>query len=222
MVESFVRWIPSRHDFRCVPTEGLAAMILGCLLVSESLGSRTTGIVVEAEAYLGIADRACHAFGGRKTPRLRALWSGPGLAYTYAMHQQWLLNITAQQEGIPECVLVRALWPLDGLGVMASRRGVAWDDQARLLPARLGTLTSGPGRLCKALCIDKAQYGWDLLDPGSLLRLEVATDEQLAEAGIREGTRICSGPRVGVAAAGPDALRPLRFWFEGNPLVSRH
>jgi len=215
----YKRWTPNLRDLASLPTECLARLLLGTLLVCDDPAPKTTGIIIETEAYLGVRDRACHAFGGRKTPRLSVLWSDPGLAYVYSMHTRWLLNITTQPEGVPECVLVRALWPIEGIGAMAERRVHPVHEPPRRI--ELASLVSGPGRLCQAMGISKRHYGVRLLDEASPLRLVEAADEDLAAAGVIEGAPIASGPRIGVSRAGNDALLPLRFWIQGNPLVSR-
>ena len=102
MADLFRQWTPNRDDLAALSTEQLAQAMLGAQIVCTSPESATAGIIVEAEAYLGVNDRACHTFGGRKTPRLEALWLGPGHAYVYTIHMHWLLNITTQPEGVPQ------------------------------------------------------------------------------------------------------------------------
>lgn len=220
MSDTFYPWTPNRQDLEALETDEIARAILGTLLVCETGGVLTAGVIVEAEAYLGVVDRACHTYKGRKTPRLETLWMGPGRAYVYTIHQQWLLNVTTRPEGDPQCVLIRALWPAIGIETMATRRKIVFDTTSPRL-RDLVRLTSGPGRLCSAMGIDRSHNGLDLLDPNSLLRLEAAPPGMLRAAGIDQTTRICRGPRIGVQSAGEDASLPLRFWFDGNPFVSK-
>jgi len=182
----------------------VARELLGKLLVVPAAGGeRVSGRVVETEAYLGAGDKASHAFGNRRTARTETMYAVGGTAYVYfvyGMHHQF--NVVTGAEGSPHAVLVRALEPAEGLELMRLRRPVK-DDRA---------LTSGPGKLCRALGIDRSFDGADLT--GGRLWLE---DDG---ARVRPG-EVASGPRVGVAYAGEDALRPWRFWNKGNPFVSR-
>ena len=182
----------------------VARELLGKLLVVPAKGGeRVSGRVVETEAYLGESDRASHAFGGRRTARTETMYAAGGTAYVYfvyGMHHQF--NVVTGAEGSPHAVLVRALEPVEGLDWMRRRRPVE-DDRA---------LTSGPGKLCQALGIDRSFDGADLTGPR--LWLEDGGGPPAPE-------EIASGPRVGVAYAAEDALRPYRLWLRGNAFVSR-
>ncbi|HUG48820.1 MAG TPA: DNA-3-methyladenine glycosylase [Candidatus Limnocylindria bacterium] len=185
-----------------------ARRLLGWRIVSRDAEGECRGRIVETEAYGGPDDRASHARAGL-TRRTAPMFGAPGLAYVYlvyGMHE--CLNVVAHEEGGAGAVLLRAAEPLDGGELMRRRRG-----RAGSVPA---LLASGPARLCRALGVDRSLSGHDLL-AGARLWLEPppagaeAADEQVA-----------SGPRVGVAYAGPDwAERPWRFWLSGHPAVSR-
>ncbi|MDQ3806383.1 MAG: DNA-3-methyladenine glycosylase [Acidobacteriota bacterium] len=182
----------------------VARELLGKLLVVPAPGgARVSGRVVETEAYLGAGDRASHAFGGRRTARTETMYAAGGTAYVYfvyGLHHQF--NVVTGAEGSPHAVLVRALEPFEGLDWMRRRRPVT-DDRA---------LTSGPGKLCQALGLDRTFDGADITGP----RLWLEDD------GARGApAEVASGPRVGVAYAGEDALRPWRFWLKGSAFVSR-
>ena len=180
-------------------TRELARALLGRILVH----GETAGRIVETEAYLGLSDRACHAWGGRRTPRLEPLYGPPGHAYIYLIYGMYhCLNVVTQEEGTPECVLLRALEPLEGLEKMAERSG------GKLRPARL---CAGPGRLCRALGLDKTLTGRDLLTGDFFL----AEGEDIPAEGI------VAAPRVGVDYAGEDRDRPWRYYIAGSPFVSR-
>ena len=135
--------------FYARPTAEVARELLGKILVH----GQTAGRIVETEAYLGREDRAAHAWHGL-TPRTRVLFGPPGHAYIYliyGMHE--CLNLVAEPEGTPGCVLIRALEPLAGIGVMRERRPAA---------RRIGDLTDGPGKLTAALGITRSLYGADV------------------------------------------------------------
>lgn len=180
-------------------TREIARALLGQILVHGT----TAGRIVETEAYLGVSDRACHAWGGRRTPRLEPLYGPPGHAYIYLIYGMYhCLNVVTKPAGQPECVLIRALEPLAGLEAMAERSG------GKLLPAQL---CAGPGRLCRALELDRSLSGVNLL----------AGDFFLAEGRGVPAELIGSSPRIGVDYAGKDKDRPWRYYVKGSPFVSR-
>ncbi|HLM57080.1 MAG TPA: DNA-3-methyladenine glycosylase [Pyrinomonadaceae bacterium] len=172
------------------------------LVVPAPTGERVSGRVVEVEAYVGVEDRASHAYGGRRTARTETMYAPGGAAYVYfvyGMHHQF--NVVAGPGGTPEAVLVRAVEPEEGVEWMRRRRPVLKDRE----------LTNGPGKLCRALGIDLTYNGEDLT--GRRVWLE--------DAGFQVSpSDIASGPRVGVAYAGEDALLPYRLWIKDNPFVS--
>jgi DNA-3-methyladenine glycosylase len=186
------------RDFLLGPVADVARGLLGARLISDVGGIRTSGVIVETEAYEGPDDPASHAAtrAGR-TRRNRAMFGPPGHAYVYRIYgMHWCVNVVTGPEGDPQAVLLRGLDPLEGLEAMARRRG--------------GTapLAAGPGRLCEALGITGALYGHDLRRPP--LRLEPGW--------VLARERIGVGGRIGVRAA---ADRPLRFYVRGAPGVSR-
>ncbi len=201
---------PPRAFFRRDPIT-LARALLGQRLVralstDDGRTIRLAGLIVEVEAYLGVEDRAAHTFGGRRTARNESMWGDGGYAYvyfTYGMHH--CLNVVAETAGEPTAVLLRALEPTEGIEVMQDQRPAA---------RRETDLASGPGKLCRALGIDRGLDRADLIG-GEALWIERVQKNTLPRA------RIGVGPRVGVGYAGPWAERPLRFFLRGNPHVSR-
>src|SRR5271167_476767 len=131
------------------PTIEVARDLLGKVLVHGP----TAGIIVETEAYLGGDDLAAHSARGI-TPRTRVIFGPPGHAYVYFIYGMYeCLNLVAEPEGQPGCVLVRAIEPLAGIATMRRRRPAA---------KRLEDLASGPGKLTLALDITRKQNGADL------------------------------------------------------------
>ncbi len=184
----------------------VARALLGQRLVSVRQGVRTAGRIVETEAYLGVADRAAHTFGGRNTARNRTMWGDGGHAYVYFVYGiHHCVNVVAGRIGEPVAVLLRALEPEEGLETMFARRRTARSARE---------LCSGPGKLCAALAIDRRFDGEDLVTSERLF-LE-ATRRRALPARL-----IAVGARVGVTYAGEWAARPLRFWVRDNPYVSR-
>lgn len=182
----------------------LARGLLGKrLVVPAEDGARVSGRIVETEAYLGAEDKAAHSYKNRRTARTETMFAIGGTAYVffvYGMHHQF--NVVAGVEGLPQAVLVRAIEPEEGLEWMRLRRPGKSDRE----------LTSGPGKLCRALGIDRTFDGADLT--GARVWVEDA-----GAAPTPEG--IVSGPRIGIAYAEEYALKPWRFWVRDNIYVSK-
>lgn len=191
-------------DFYKRDTKKVAKELLGKILVHVTpKGERVSGRIVETEAYLGIEDRACHSFGDRKSARTQPLYMVGGHSYVfliYGMH--FCFNVVTREQGVPEAVLIRALEPLEGIEVMRKRRPKAKRDL---------DLTSGPGKLCSALAIDKKSDAV-ILNEGRLI---------IEDAPQLKPSKIIASPRVGVDYAGEAALWPLRFSERDNVFVSK-
>jgi len=172
------------------------------LVVPGRNGSRVSGLIVETEAYRGPQDRASHAWNGRRTQRTETMYGPGGTAYVYFVYGMYnQFNVVTNVEEIPHAVLVRALEPAEGLEVMRRRRRGRSEYQ----------LTSGPGRLCLAMGIDRK------LDKADLLGEHVWIEE-----GISISPRqMARGPRIGIDYAGKWIDKPWRFWVRDNPFVSR-
>ena len=176
----------------------VARELLGALVVSEVGGERTSGRIVETEAYLGREDPASHGYRDRRNERNAALFGPPGTWYVYLSYgMHWCSNLVCGPEGTAGAVLLRALEPVEGLEVMRRRRG-GMDDRH---------LCSGPGKLCQALGITRA------LD-GSLMP---RSDVLVCPAAGKPRSSIVTTPRIGITKA---ADWPLRFCVEGSPFVS--
>ncbi|MGM9522156.1 MAG: DNA-3-methyladenine glycosylase [Oscillospiraceae bacterium] len=182
-------------------TLSVAEQLIGCTLISRIGGVETGGIIVETEGYLGALDPAAHSYKG-KSPRVRVLYGQKGLAYIYLIYgMYWCLNFSTGPEGIPECVLIRALEPTIGIPAMIKRRGTD----------KLKNLCSGPGKLCGALGITGDNYGCDLCDDTSpLILLE-----------NNEPHRIERSARIGIDYAGDARDNLWRFTLSESPFVSK-
>src|SRR5664279_4841674 len=102
----------------------IARELLGKILVTQLDGIRTSGRIVETEAYAGVGDRASHAFGGRRTARSEHLYGKPGTVYVYiAYGMHHLFNVITNKKDTPHGVLIRALEPLEGIDFMLKRTG---------------------------------------------------------------------------------------------------
>lgn len=178
----------------------VARELLGQVLVRESPDGRTTGRIVEVEAYLAEGDPASHAFRGR-TRRNASMFGPPGHAYVYAIHARWCLNVVTQPEGVPSAVLIRAVEPCEGIELMQHRRGTTVTRD----------LARGPARLCEAFAIDRALDAVDLTRAETLWIAAASRD-------LADESRIMTSPRIGVSSA---VDRPLRFFLADNPFVSK-
>jgi DNA-3-methyladenine glycosylase len=185
-------------DFFARNTVEVALDLLGTYLVRVKNGRRMVGRVVEVEAYRGRDDPASHAFRGL-TRRNAPMFGEPGHAYIYFTYgNHFCLNVTTQKAGTPGAVLFRAVEPVEGLDIMRRFRPSVPDSD----------LTNGPGKLTKALAIDKSLNELDMTRRGPLY-LEA-----------RNGSKfeICRSTRVGIRE-GSDRL--WRFYMRGNQYVSK-
>jgi len=188
------------RSFYARPTLVVAKELLGKVLVHDTAAGVTAGMIVEAEAYIGEDDPACHAAPG-PTRRNEPLYGVPGIAYVYLNYGiHYLVNAVTELEGSPAAVLIRAVEPIEGLELMATRRS---PDGRRIDPA---DLCRGPGNLTRAMGITLQQNRLDLT--GSELYIE--------DRGLRRGA-VSWGPRIGIRVA---VDRPWRCWVAGNRSVS--
>jgi DNA-3-methyladenine glycosylase len=183
------------RDFYARPAIEVARDCLGKVLMHGSAAGR----IVEVEAYLGVDDRAAHAWRGI-TDRTRVTFGPPGHAYVYFIYGMYeCLNFVAEPEGMAGCVLIRAIEPLAGLGIMRRRRPAA---------RKVEDLASGPGKLTLAMGITRKLNGADLVQgPLQVRRLK---NESRFEIEVT--------PRIGIRHC---ADWPLRFIIAGNRFVSR-
>jgi DNA-3-methyladenine glycosylase len=179
------------------PAEVVARELLGTIVVSTLGGRRTTGRLVETEAYLGRDDPASHGYRDRRHAQNEALYGPPGTWYVYLSYgMHWCANLVCGPTGHASAVLVRALEPIDGLDTMRRRRGGVPDRQ----------LCSGPGRLCQALGITRSLDGCLMRRSGVTVRAADALPAVVAST------------RIGITKA---ADWPLRFVVEGSSWTSR-
>jgi DNA-3-methyladenine glycosylase len=187
--------VPLDISFFERPAVEVAPDLISCVLVHKN----TAGMIVETEAYLGEHDLAAHASRGI-TERTKVLFGPPGRAYVYLSYgMHYCLNVVADRDGTPGCVLIRALEPLCGLEIMYERRN--WHGPAK-------GLANGPGKLTQALAITSAHYG-KRLDRGDLVIRAWRNKPEF---------HIATTPRIGITQC---ADWPLRFVWAGHPCVSR-
>jgi len=188
----------------------VARALLGKLLVRKTSRGILAGRIVETEAYLGQGDAAAHAAAGR-TARNAVLFGPPGHAYVYFIYgNHYCLNVSCLPDGVPGCVLLRALDPVAGVEEMAEARGIEvakGTDQIKI--SFLKKISSGPGRMAEALEITRER------DNGKSL-VSARSDLRLADDDYRV-RRVAITPRIGIVKS---AEQPLRYFIAGNPFVS--
>lgn len=186
----------------------VAQELLGKVLVHQVGGQRLAARIVETEAYMGVTDKAAHSYGGRRTARVEVMYGKPGLTYVFFIYGMYhCFNVVTREEGNPQAVLVRALEPVEGIEQMAQNRFAKPYEQ--LSKAQLKGLTNGPGKLCRALTIDKSCNGEDLC--GSTLYLEEDSPNPF---------EMVVSKRVGIDYAEEAKDYLWRFYIKDNPYVS--
>ena len=181
--------MPLPRSFYARPTLAVARDLIGSVLVVCRGRQRTSGRIVEVEAYLGPEDPASHA--ASRTARSEIMFGPPGVAYVYFIYgMHHCLNVVTEEEGTAGAVLIRALQPLAGLHLMQRCRQRHRGRSGPALPE--SKLCSGPGKLCQALGIDLAWNGLSLLGNGRGQRrvwLEPCRERMAVQAVPRLGIR---------------------------------
>jgi DNA-3-methyladenine glycosylase len=184
------------------PTIDVARRLVGALLIRNipagepDAGEQIVARIVETEAYLPLVDPSCHAYRG-PTRRNVSAFGRPGSAYVYFIYgNHFCLNVVTERPGIGAAVLIRAAEPLHGIDAMRRRRPGVRDAR----------LASGPGNLCRAMSIGRADDGVDLS----------TGDLRVASPSRRRGL-IVAGPRIGLSVARD---WPLRFFDPSSDSVS--
>jgi len=202
----------SREFYTRGDTLQIAQDLLGkTLVVPTATGERVSGMIVETEAYLGAEDKAAHSYGNRRTKRTETMFAVGGTAYIFFIYGMYFqFNVVVGEPGVPHAILIRAVEPVEAIEVMHERRSVK---NGKTIISKLPdkNLTSGPGKLCIALGIDKTFNNEDLL--GSKVWLE--------EGKTFSTDKIACGKRIGIDYAEEFSEKPWRFWLKDNLFVSK-
>lgn len=183
----------------------LSKELLGTRLITFFDHKKTSGIIVETEAYNGPFDKAAHSYGWKRTKRTETMFAEGGMAYVYlcyGMHH--LFNVVVGSKELPIAILVRGIEPVEGIPYMLDRC-----KKEKSTPK----LTNGPGKLARALGISTASNGMSLIRDSSIWieeRTRYLTEED-----------IVASPRIGVDYAKEDVSLPYRFTIKNNPYVSK-
>ena len=180
------------RDFFLQDTLTAAQQLLGCYLVRVDGNETMACRITETEAYVGAVDKACHAYGGKRTPRTQTLYAGPGTAYVYLIYGMYhCLNFVTGPEGTASAVLVRGCTPVWNVDAVARRRfGVPADGMSAY---QRKNFMNGPGKLCKGLSIEAPELSLPK-------RPEILP--------------FSTGKRIGIDYAEEAVDFPWRFWIE--------
>lgn len=159
--------------------------------------------ITETEAYVGPIDKACHAYGYRRTPRTQTLFSRPGTAYIYLIYgMHHCLNFVTEPEGEPCAVLIRGAQPVENADIIAENRfGCKYEDMTTY---QSKNFLDGPGKLCRGLGLTRAHNGLDLLGNELFVCSAPSPAPQLVRV----------GKRIGIDYAQEAVDFPWRFWLE--------
>ncbi len=190
-------------------TVEIAKALLGKYIVRVLDGELLAGRITETEAYVGRYDKACHAYNYRKTERTSTMFMAPGHAYIYIIYgMHCCLNFVTEPEGEPSAVLLRGIEPVAGVETMTRLR---FGDKPMTAYMRRH-FTDGPGKVCKALGLTRAQNRLDLTGE------ELFLCDSPADVGLPWGElpreTVCVGKRIGVDYAEEARDFPWRFWLE--------
>jgi DNA-3-methyladenine glycosylase len=209
----------------------LSEALIGKTLVHRVNGVELAGIITETEAYMGEIDRASHAYGGRRTARTETLFLEGGHAYVYLIYGIYsCMNITANEDGVPQGTLIRAVYPIAGQEEMyrtylekGRRKKTPPKAFADLSPKELYALTSGPGKLCVAMSIDRSLDRRNMVLVNSGNERIAESDFFVRDDGYR-AAEIVRAPRIGIDYAGEAAEYPWRFTAKeknGVPMLEK-
>ena len=198
-----------KREFYSRDTLTVAKELLGKVLVHNVDGYVLKGKIVETEAYLGLADKAAHTYGGKITKRVETMYGKPGHAYVYFIYGKYFcLNTVTVKEGVPEGVLIRGIEPLEGRDQMILNRFDKGIEE--LTRYEMKNISNGPGKLTMAMNIDR-----------DLNKEDLCMDKLYIELGDDEDLDILETTRIGIDYAKEAIDYPYRFYIQGNPYVSK-
>lgn len=185
-------------DYINTKIEDIATDLLGMIFVHQTKTTRLSGYIVDVEIYLGEIDKASHAYNGKKTKRMDAMYLTGGHLYLYQMRGHTLINIVCGTDKEPVGIMIRAIEPLEGI-----------EEMERLRNAHSYNLTNGPAKVAQALDIDMRYYG-----------IELGGEIQIISVNRKTPEKITKLPRIGIQNKEPWTSAPLRYIVQGNPYTS--
>jgi len=195
MVDNLVKL---KRDFFNRKTILVAKELLGKFLVRETENKKLIGEIIEVEAYLGPKDKACHTYNFKKTERTKTMYQEPGTIYIYLIYGMYhCLNVITEPKDMPCAVLIRELYPIDGIEMIKKNRNVK-------IGKNYKNLLDGPGKLCLGFNIEKHKFnGKDACALNAKL--------YFAEGVKTEEKMISMHKRIGIDYAEEDKDKLLRF-----------
>ncbi len=198
------------RDFFLQDTVSAAQDLLGRYLVRADVGEVMVCRITETEAYVGAVDKACHAYGGRRTKRTETLYAAPGTAYVYLIYGMYsCLNFVTGPAGTASAVLVRGCTPVHNADAVARRRFGA--EMGKLSAYQRKNFMNGPGKLCKGLSIDRSLNALPLENDVLYLAYD------MPELGLErrpDQIPFHTGKRIGIDYAAEAVDFPWRFWLD--------
>lgn len=196
---------PLPREFFTVDQITLAKKLLGKIIIRKVDGQVIKCKIVETEAYGGIEDRGCHAYGGKMTNKAKNFYQNGGHLYVYVSHRtSHCMNIVASIEGDPAVVLIRGVEIIEGYDFAVANRNM------KNLSNSGKELTNGPGKLTRAMKIDKTYNTYDITQPWELFIAE----------GDNQPFEIVVSKRINIGSAGEYTDKPWRFYIKDNKFVS--
>ena len=195
----------------------LAKSILGKYLIRKYDEKIIVSKIVETESYMGVEDKAAHVYGDKKTERTKPLYLDGGHIYVYLIYgMYYCLNISANKENTPECVLIRAIEPIDGIDEISHNRYKK--DYNDLSSYQRKNITNGPGKLCMALNINKDLNSKSIL--GNELYISDYYYKNNEKIYADDNFEIEIDKRINIDYAEEAKDYPLRFYIKDNKYVS--
>lgn len=188
-----------RKEFYTKDTKTVAKELIGKVLYKKAKKGYLSGIIVETEAYLGEKDPASHAYRGKKK-RNEVMFEEGGKVYVYFTYgNHFCFNVVTGKKDSGCAVLIRALEPVSGIEEMMENRNTR----------DVYNLTSGPGKITRALNIDKHLNGASLMDDEIFI----------CNPGKSKRFKIARSRRIGISK---NTDRLFRFYMVQNRFVSRN
>lgn len=190
------------RNFYTRDTITVAKELLGKYLVHVVDGIELKVKITETEAYCGIYDKGCHSYGGKITDRTKVMYSQGGTSYVYIIYGMYdCFNVVSGKEGDPSAVLVRSGQAIDNFDYLSNNRfGKNYDELSNY---QKKNFLNGPGKLCKALKIDRNCNNINLCENENLYILDNSEENS---------PNIYTGKRINIDYAGEYAEKPWRFY----------
>lgn len=188
----------------------VAQDLLGKVLVREVDGKILKGKIVETEAYIGLIDKACHAYNGRRTKRTEVLYEDAGVSYIYFIYGLYhCFNVVTNKKDIAEAVLIRAIEPINELDYISNIRYNKRYNE--LTKAQSKNLTNGPSKLCLAYLLNKDLNAVKLYEKGTVYIID----------DNNEDFEIVESKRIGIDYAEEAKDFLWRFYIKDNIYISK-